>query len=1714
MKQAKINILPKFHMGEWDGDIPRKDAPFYPGNNKYPAFLLNNSLYILSFLIPFIILLGYMIYFGFSPFGPNSMIIMDGTLTNLPLLQQTNATLHTGQYAFYQMAGKGTPELLSTWAFFFTSPFTLLTLLFDQSAAIPLLSIFNILRISMAGPLLLYFLTHRPLGRQGSKYDLSLLIFTIGYALSSFALFQHSDFMYMDHFMLFPLFLLGLEKLMAGGSRKLFCIISAACLFSQFNLGATMLLFALFYFLFRTDEPFPIALRQLGNLVLSGLIALGLSAVTVIPGFAGLSHILSDRCPNAVFVFSPLDLVLMQMFRHAPSFYTTSFSGSNVYCGLLVIFLAILHFTDKTFQIRKRIRDLLLWFILLLAITQSQIIYLSAMGHSVTSSFLPHAFLFVGLLLLYAFESLPNIRKQHVLWLLFALLLPFGLIVLAMKFSVGKPDFSSAQQSFGLLACFAVLLVLYRIGSIRRKTFYGLVVSITVLELCISAFFTMSFTAEEGELCEEITASSLSPADSASNGLGEIHKDRDGYLNSRYGLSSRYDVNPFTTATTLSHLSGETALRYDPLSDSMAGLKQLYLPQGSSPDLLPNETQYRKAGMSFDGSYDIYENDDAFPFFYTVLSTEQDYETMQKSCTDWAQSQNAITHFLGADPSAELFSHAKLKTELSSKDDLSIKHLGHNIFTATEPEGENAKDRYQVKIQFTPQESGDVYLYLDKPVHYGDAVAGDIEKYFYFFESSGFTDHTIWVQGYLFHPEILHDLSQKLCDNEIRQIDFHPFSFQITTDYPQDRYLISALPADNLFSVKLDGKKAAVCAVGDHQAVFLPAGQHKIEYSIPVLPLAAGLLITLLTLVLSHALAHFAALQARSAAIRLRAVSGKIADLITDNRIYLLSFFLPFFILLLAALFGSNTPFGYYSILNGDACSAEIPAVYDSVTLIRTGLISHFFQSGGGIVQSISNPAGFMRALYLLFPEEDYVNLITFLVLLRLSLCSFTLVWYLTHRSIKAPADKHDYKLLLAGLTYSLCNYMLIMMVYFSWLQTFVLLPLILWGMDELMVKKKKRAYIALLSLSFFLHYYMTMFICFYLVLRFFTYHFRSWKQFLSSGIRFALCSLATGALAFSILYQGLASLSGSTYGEKDATFTASYWFNGFPYLFQKQSVFADAAAVSWNEGDASLYFGLLQLMLLMIFILAKQIRISEKIRTLFPIVFLYITFNQSVLNFIFNGLHYQNGVPNRFAFLLPLCCAIVSYDAFRILPKQPKRKMLISVIAVFLLLGISDLHIYETPVSRLSLFATLGLLLIYGILMLTLQGSYQKRKLLPQLLLLFVIAEMSANAYFEFHANQANPAGITYEQEAVDMLNDKLDFDKSLDKVAVITPTNKNFGSVTKAFTMQLFAGGSITPYQIRMTDYSGMNPEANGMLVDCTNTLIGNAVAGNRYIVIHDRSTLQNAGDLKYYTPVAQTSHSIILKNDLCLPFGYYLPSSLSFSEEDRIRKSDFWDRLSETVTGETVMSAHDLPLFNPADPDQREYYSQEPIDTYSDTLAIHFVTPQDGDLYLNTEFFQYMDEVPKDAEVHFTSIRTRDGEADNLNGISYYLLDRDALDRLCEKINENAFVTESFDNNHVNGSIDMPEDGILNFSIPYTDQWNVFVDGQPAPAEPFAQAFLSVQVPKGHHSISLSYNLKFWTWPMTLTLLCWILFITACIISGHSRLFPRQIQKADQQ
>lgn len=86
--------------------------------------------------------------------------------------------------------------------------------------------------------------------------------------------------------------------------------------------------------------------------------------------------------------------------------------------------------------------------------------------------------------------------------------------------------------------------------------------------------------------------------------------------------------------------------------------------------------------------------------------------------------------------------------------------------------------------------------------------------------------------------------------------------------------------------------------------------------------------------------------------------------------------------------------------------------------------------------------------------------------------------------------------------------------------------------------------------------------------------------------------------------------------------------------------------------------------------------------------------------------------------------------------------------------------------------------------------------------------------------------------------------------------------------------------------------------------------------------------------------------------------------------------------------------------------------------------------------------------------------------------YRLNLDAVDQAYETLNQQTMVTEMVTDTYIKGTIDVTEAGRLVLTITDESGWTLFVDGKETPIQDFKEAFISVNLEEGTHTIELKY------------------------------------------
>ena len=86
--------------------------------------------------------------------------------------------------------------------------------------------------------------------------------------------------------------------------------------------------------------------------------------------------------------------------------------------------------------------------------------------------------------------------------------------------------------------------------------------------------------------------------------------------------------------------------------------------------------------------------------------------------------------------------------------------------------------------------------------------------------------------------------------------------------------------------------------------------------------------------------------------------------------------------------------------------------------------------------------------------------------------------------------------------------------------------------------------------------------------------------------------------------------------------------------------------------------------------------------------------------------------------------------------------------------------------------------------------------------------------------------------------------------------------------------------------------------------------------------------------------------------------------------------------------------------------------------------------------------------------------------------YRMKPEVVEQAYETLTQQTMVTEVFEDTYIKGTIDVKEAGRLIFSIADEPGWTLYVDGKETESEALKNAFISVHLEEGQHTIELKY------------------------------------------
>ena len=210
--------------------------------------------YVMAFLMPFIICVVICIGNGVYPFGDNCILHIDMYHQYCPFFTEFLHKLRTGgslQYSWNLGLGS---DFVSLYAYYLASPLNFLIVLCPKHYVIEFMTILVLAKIALCGLTFFLFLKYHfhLIGKDSKLHKnqvIPALVFSTAYALSGFVAAYSWDIMWMDCILLFPLIMVGLEKLVREQKPGLYFVTLALSVFANYYISIMICIFLVFYFI-------------------------------------------------------------------------------------------------------------------------------------------------------------------------------------------------------------------------------------------------------------------------------------------------------------------------------------------------------------------------------------------------------------------------------------------------------------------------------------------------------------------------------------------------------------------------------------------------------------------------------------------------------------------------------------------------------------------------------------------------------------------------------------------------------------------------------------------------------------------------------------------------------------------------------------------------------------------------------------------------------------------------------------------------------------------------------------------------------------------------------------------------------------------------------------------------------------------------------------------------------------------------------------------------------------------------------------------------------------------------------------------------------------------------------------------------------------------------------------------------------------------------
>ena len=675
--------------------------------------------------------------------------------------------------------------------------------------------------------------------------------------------------------------------------------------------------------------------------------------------------------------------------------------------------------------------------------------------------------------------------------------------------------------------------------------------------------------------------------------------------------------------------------------------------------------------------------------------------------------------------------------------------------------------------------------------------------------------------------------------------------------------------------------------------------------------------------------------------------------------------------------------------------------------------------------------------------------------------------------------------------SYALMSFTVSQLEIKTWLDVFILIPLIITGLQLLITEKKFLLYFTSLSILFIQNYYFGYMTALFLIFWYLCQISWDFKTRKSSVLDFIVISFLAGMASLILTLPTLFDLQ--THGEKLTEVTKfqteSSWYLD---LFAKQ--FIGSFDTTKYGAIPMIFVGLLPFILPILFFTLKSIKFHVKLIYAIFFTFLIASFYIEALDLFWQGMHTPNMFLHRYAWIFS---TLLIYTAAEVLNRLREIKIWNFLVSLFLVvtgfLATIYLKSHYSFLTDLNILLTLEFLVVYSLLLLAFIKKFISVNLFAILISLFIMVEISLNASSQmdgiakewgFASRSAYSRDIPAMESFSTYIEDPFTRTEKLQTQTGNDSMKFNYNGISQFSSVRNRSASSTL-------DKLGFKSSGTNLnLRYANNSILADSLFGIQYNI--SDSPIDKYG----FQDIYQKDNLTLYENQYSLPIAFASQSvynDVKFNEHTLDNQASFLNQLADV----------NFDYFSPI-PYEKTENTDDLITVTSSSnedaaIQYQIEVPENSQVYLSFTNLHFSNDKQKKVDIlvngekktfttdnvfsFFNLGYTKEKKTFNINvsfpgnsqvsfeSPAFYRLDTKTFTEAIQKIKEQP-VTVSTSKNKVFATYDVKQNTSIFFTIPYDKGWSAYQDGKKIEIKQAQTGFMKVDVPKGKGTITLSF------------------------------------------